>query len=245
MARLDIEADARRALETLQAGGIAILPHSCGYGIFGGTAEAVDLAFRTKQRGGHKRNTLICDVPTRHEIHQTDARTRDMIDAISIDYDLPLAAIAPYRADHPLLRDQPKSLLAGCTAKGNISIFCNAGVLTNALTIQAREAGQVIVGSSANLTGTGQKFRLEDVQAPVRAVADLQIDYGLGRYHFYKRSATIINFVTEEVVRIGACYEQIADILKRHFDWDIPPDPGLETNPSGHLQEFALLGVKD
>ena len=46
--------------------------------------------------------------------------------------------------------------------------------------------------------------------------------------------------MTLEVVRMGACYEQIADILKRHFDWEIPADSGLGENPSGHLQEFAL-----
>ena len=46
-----------------------------------------------------------------------------------------------------------------------------------------------------------------------------------------------------EVLRFGACYELIADILKRHFDWELPPDPGRDANPSGHLQEFALVGV--
>ena len=40
-----------------------------------------------------------------------------------------------------------------------------------------------------------------------------------------------------EVVRIGSCYEVIADVLARHFGVELPPDPGLEALPSGHLRE--------
>jgi len=41
-------------------------------------------------------------------------------------------------------------------------------------------------------------------------------------------------------VRIGSCYELIADVLKRHFDVDLPADPGRKVNPSGHLNEFVF-----
>lgn len=240
MQRLDIPADAARALEVLRRGGCVMLPHVCGYGMFAGTEAAAHRIFATKQRGGHKRNTLLANAELQREIHVLDQRTQNMIEAITIDYDLPLAAIAPYRPDHPVLRGMAGDFLAGSTANGTINLFCNAGALPNELSRQARAVDQLVIGSSANMTGTGQRFRVDDVQPEVRAIADLIIDHGLGRYHWAKRSATIINFATYEVVRIGACYDQIADILKRHFDWQIPPDPGLGENPSGHLQEFAL-----
>ena len=238
--RLDIPGDAARALDVLRGGGTVMLAHLCGYGMFAGTEAAAERIFNTKQRGGHKRNTLLAHVGLQREIHALDARTQNMVEAITVDYDLPLAAIAPYNADHPVLRDLTGTFLAGSTANGTINLFVNAGALANELSRQAHAVNQIILGSSANITGTGQKFRVEDVQPEVRAIADLIIDHGLGRYHHAKRSATIINFATYEVVRIGACYDQIADILKRHFDLDIPPDPGLGENPSGHLQEFAL-----
>lgn len=244
MRRLDIPGDATRALDVLRNGGVVILPHVCGYGIFAGSEDAANLIFNTKQRGGHKRNTLLANADLQRELHVLDQRTQDMIEAITIDYDLPLAAIAPFRADHPLVKDLSAEFLAGSTANGTINLFCNAGTLPVELCRQARAFDQIIIGSSANLTGTGQRFRVSDVQPEVRAIADLIIDYGLGRYHAVKRSATIINFATYEVVRIGACYEQIADILKQHFDWEIPPDPGLTENPSGHLHEFALADFR-
>ena len=53
----------------------------------------------------------------------------------------------------------------------------------------------------------------------------------------------LINFDTLQVVRMGACYELISEILKRWFDVELPQDPGYEALPSGHLDEFALRGV--
>jgi tRNA A37 threonylcarbamoyladenosine synthetase subunit TsaC/SUA5/YrdC len=238
--RPDIAGDAQRALEVLQSGGVVMIPHACGYGMFGGTEESINRISSTKQRAGHKRNTMLCDMETQREVQVLDRRAQDMIEAIAVDYDLPLCTVAPYRTDHPLLKDLSSDLLKGSTANGTINLYCNAGFFPAELCKLARAANQVMFGSSANLTGTGQRFRVSDVQPEVRAIADLIIDYGLCRYHSYKRSATIINFTTLEVVRVGACYEQIADILKRHFDLEVPADPGLNDNPSGHLQEFAL-----
>ena len=245
MQRIDVKADAQKALGVIQSGGIVVFPHDCGYGVVGGTEETTNKIFDTKQRGGHKRNTLVSNLETQRELHDLDQRKQDMIETIAFDHDLPLAAIAPYNPNHPFIKNLSSELLRGSTALGRINLFLNAGNFANELAALAHDAGQILIASSANLTGTGQRFRLADVQEEVRAIADLQIDYGLRKYHTYKRSATIINFATMEVVRMGACYEVIADILKQQFDVDIPPDPGLDKNPSGHLQEFALKGLTE
>ena len=47
----------------------------------------------------------------------------------------------------------------------------------------------------------------------------------------------MIDFRTMEVVRIGSCYEVITEILQRQFGVELPPDPGLDALPSGHLRE--------
>ena len=76
-----------------------------------------------------------------------------------------------------------------------------------------------------------------DIQPEIRACADLVVDYGLQKFHPYKRSSTMIDFTTMEVVRIGSCYELIQQVLSRHFGVELPPDPGLEALPSGHVRE--------
>jgi tRNA A37 threonylcarbamoyladenosine synthetase subunit TsaC/SUA5/YrdC len=153
-----------------------MIPHACGYSMFGGTEEATNRIFLTKQRAGHKRNSLLCDMETQRELQVLDRRAQDMIEAIAVDYDLPLSVIAPYRTDHPLLKNISADLLRGGTANDTINLYCNAGFFPDELCKLARAANQIMFGSSANLTGTGQKFRISDVQPEVRAIADLIID---------------------------------------------------------------------
>jgi hypothetical protein len=99
-----------------------------------------------------------------------------------------------------------------------------------------------LLGSSANLTGTGAKFRVEDIQQPIIDAVDLVVDYGLRKYHHYRRSSTLIDFSKMEVVRIGACYELISDIFANQFGITLPADPGRDVLPSGHLREQVLNG---
>ena len=60
----------------------------------------------------------------------------------------------------------------------------------------------------------------DDIEPEIRAIADVCIDYGLMKYHPYRQSSTLLNLETLEVVRYGSCYEDIRDILKRHFSHD-------------------------
>jgi tRNA A37 threonylcarbamoyladenosine synthetase subunit TsaC/SUA5/YrdC len=240
MTRLNIAADARRAFDLIKDGGIAIWPNDVGYGMVGSTKQALQKIFVTKGRGSHKRNALLCDMITQRSLHDLDARSQDILEAITIDYNLPLGAIGPFRPDHPLLKKVDPDLLEASTANGTIGMLLNAGPIYAELCRLSREEVVPIFGSSANLTGTGPKYRVEDIQPEITSIADIVIDYGLRKYHHYNRSATIIRFPELEVVRIGICYELIADLLQRRFGIELPADPGREVLPSGHLREFEL-----
>jgi len=118
MAVVDIMTDARRVFETLQGGGIAIFPNDVGYALMGGSAAAVRRINQTKGRGGHKRNAFLCGLDTQREMHVLDTRSREIIEALTVDYDLPLGAVAPYDPGHPMLQKVPPDLLACSTANG-------------------------------------------------------------------------------------------------------------------------------
>ncbi len=240
--RLDIAGDARRVIDVVKAGGIALLPNDTGYAMCGASMDPLKKIYDTKQRGGHKRNAMAADLETQRDLHTLSARAQQMVEAIVIDHDLPLGVIGSFRPDHPLLRKLGDEAVRSSTAIGTIATLLNAGPLHAAVCKLSREEVVPLFGSSANLTGTGTKFRVEDVQPEMHAIADIIIDYGLRRYHTYRRAGTLINFDTMEVIRIGACYELIAGVLKRWFDVDLPADPGIDALPSGHLNEFALKG---
>jgi hypothetical protein len=167
-----------------------------------------------------------------------------MIELIAVDYDLPLGPVAPCNFDHPLLANVDPVLLRTSTADNTIAMLLNAGPFWAELTRLSREEVVPIFGSSANLTGSGPKFRVEDIEPEIRAIADITIDYGLRKYHNYQRSGTIIDFRTMTVVRIGIGYELISDILRRNCQIELPVDPGLAALRSGHLNEFGLQPVE-
>jgi tRNA A37 threonylcarbamoyladenosine synthetase subunit TsaC/SUA5/YrdC len=243
MPTLDIAGDARRAIDVVKRGGIALVPQHTGYAMCGAQMEPLQKIFDTKKRGSHKRNAMAADLQTQRDMMTLGKREQEMVEAIVVDYDLPLGVIGPFRPDHPLLRTLGADALKASSAGGTIGNLLNAGPLHRELTRLSREEVVPLFGSSANLSGTGSRFTLEEVQPELRAIADITIDHGLCRYHMYGRSGTLINFQTMEVIRFGACYDLIADVLRRWFRIDMPRDPGMAALPSGHVNEFALKDV--
>ncbi|CAM3911302.1 Sua5/YciO/YrdC/YwlC family protein [Bordetella tumulicola] len=219
----NIAADARRAFTALQQGGIAIFPVDVGYTIAGGSAESLARIFKAKGRAPTKLNAMVGDMTTHRALHVLDERASEMVRCITEGYELPLGAIAPYRPEHPLIQRLDPGALVGSTKDGTVAMLINAGPFHREICKLSREENHPIFGSSANLTNTGTKFRVQDIPAELLDIADVVVDYGLRKYHRYQRSATLINFATLEVVRVGSCYELIADVLARHFDVELPP----------------------
>ncbi len=223
--RPDIPADARRAFDALKAGGIAIFPVDVGYTIAGGSAPSLQRIFQAKGRAPTKLNAMVGDLRIHDELHQLPGRERAMVRCLTEDYDLPLGVIAPYRADHPLIARLDPAALVGSTRDGTVAMLVNAGPFHRELCRLSLEELHPVFGSSANLTNTGTRFRVDDIPADLLDLADVVVDYGLRKYHRYQRSATLIDFRTMAVVRVGSCYELIADVLRRHFGVELPPAP--------------------
>ena len=225
MGMLDIAGDARRAFDVLRSGGIAILPMDVGYSLIGGGEAALARIFETKRRAPSKLNAMVADNEIHREVHQLDRRGFDIVTALTEDHDLPLGAIAPARLDHPRLKAVSPETLARSHRDGTIAMLLNAGPFHAEICRLSREEGHPLFGSSANLSLTGTKFRVEDIEPEIRAIADVVIDHGLRKYHLYKASSTLLDIERMEVVRVGACYELIADVLQRSFAIELPPAP--------------------
>ncbi|MET0455783.1 MAG: Sua5/YciO/YrdC/YwlC family protein [Mycobacterium sp.] len=237
MSRNDIFGDARRIYETVVAGGAVIMPSDIGYGAVASSSDALLRLFRAKQRAPHKRHAMAGDYELHREIHRLGHQEHDMIDAVVLDAGLPLAVVAPYDPSHPVVAAIEPETLQASTVGDTLAILVNGGRLQHAVVRLAHRDGVPLLGSSANLTGTGTKFRVEDIEQPVIDAVDLVVDHGLRKYHLYRRSSTMIDFTTMEVVRIGSCYELISDIFSSQFGITLPADPGLKALPSGHLRE--------
>ena len=225
--RSAIRHDAVRAFDILERGGIAILPMDVGYSLIGGSAAALGRIFKTKRRAQSKLNAMLGDGEIHREVHDLDQRGRDIVRALTEDYDLPLGAIAPCRMDHPLIANLAPISRPRSTKSGTVAMLINAGSFHAEICRLSRERMQPLFGSSANLSLAGTKFRVSDIEPEVRAIADICSDHGLRKYHLYRASSTLLDIRTLEVVRHGACFELIADVLRRHFGVELaPPGPG-------------------
>lgn len=225
MAIIDVEADARRAFEVMKGGGIAILPQSVGYSLIAAHPAPLKRIFDTKRRKPSKLNAMLGNDAMSRELYVLSTRGREVVDAITGVYDLPLGAIAPYRREHPIFRLLDDDMMGRSTRDGTLLMLMNAGPFHAAITRLSLMHRVALFGSSANVSMAGTKFSSDDIEPEIRAIADVSIDYGLMKYHPYQASSTLLNLETFEIVRYGSCYEDIRDILRRHFGHDPGPRP--------------------
>lgn len=223
---IDPDVSATQVLHVLADGGIAVVPLDVAYAVLATHGEAIERIFAAKRRSTTKPNGMMGNWDVFTELHLVGRRERDIVAAVTKDFDLPLSVVAPFRADHPLIRATDPFALERSTKLGTLDLLLNAGPLHQALARQGLERCQPVLGSSANVSLTGSRFRLEDVEREIRAAADIEIDHGLVKYaNDTGISSTIIDLTTFEVHRHGVCFDQIADVLRRWFSIDLAPPP--------------------
>ena len=59
---------------------------------------------------------------------------------------------------------------------------------------------------------------MEDIEPEILDIADIFIDHGLRKYDPYGASSTLLDVTNMVVIRQGACFELIVDVLRRRFD---------------------------
>lgn len=223
---IDPQQDAARVFDVLCNDGIAVIPLDVAYAIFGGTGDAIRRIFEAKGRSFTKPNGMLADYELFCDLHMVGERQKSIVAAVTQDYGLPLSVVAPFRLDHAIFKSVDAFAMERSTKLGTLDLLLNAGPLAGELARLSRERGRPVLGSSANRSLSGSKFRLEEVDAEVRKVAAIEIDYGLCRYANPQAiSSTIIDLATFQVHRYGVCFDQIADILKRWFRIELAPRP--------------------
>ncbi|KAJ5126461.1 hypothetical protein N7448_007240 [Penicillium atrosanguineum] len=143
-----------------------------------------------------------------------------MIRVLHQDLDMSFGVVAPFRSDHPILQNLAPTTIANTTKNNTLAIYISGSSLLTELSRLNDEAGQLMLGSSANLTGTGQNFRVEDVDYEIKAAFGIIVDYGLQRYHIYGgRPSTIIDFENIKVLRMGSTYELLKECMMKYWGW--------------------------
>ncbi|MBS0559881.1 MAG: Sua5/YciO/YrdC/YwlC family protein [Proteobacteria bacterium] len=210
------EADA--AIDAMQAGGCAILPLDVAYAIVGTTEPAIRRIFAAKGRSYEKPSGMFATWEMSREIHVMDADRHAIAQVIVEEYRLPFSIVAPFRADHPLLRAVDPFVLQNSTKAGTLDMLINAGKWHDAVARRALARGIAVFGSSANRSLTGSKYRLADIEPEIREAAAFAIDGGTSRYaNAEGKSSTIVDFREFRLIRRGVCCERLTEIFQDRF----------------------------
>ncbi|KKK24696.1 hypothetical protein ARAM_003768 [Aspergillus rambellii] len=229
----DVKSDALRVFEVLRAGGVALIPTEVGYGLMASSTEAIQKAFAAKKRRPGHAQGIIGSYQLHQQLHVLPDEKMDMIRVLHQDLDLPFGIVAPFRSEHPILQQLTPATLANTTKNETLGIYIGGSSLLIELGRLNDEAGQLMLGSSANLTGTGQKFRVEDIDPEIKEAADIIVDYGLQRYHIYGgRPSSIIDFENMKVLRVGSSYELLRERMSKYWGVDLPEDPMFNVSES-------------
>lgn len=217
----DVKADAARLIETVAKGGVAVFPVDVGYAIVGNAEAAIARVFACKKRSFEKACGMFSNMDMFDNLALVGARERAIVDAITRKHGLPFSVVVPYRTDHAFFSGLTPLTRERSSRGDTIDMLLNAGELHDEIARLAWERGMPVLGSSANTSLTGSKYRLADVEQPVRDEADLLIDYGGTKYsHPAGMGSSIIALPSLKPIRRGIEFDRICDIINTEFGTD-------------------------
>ena len=217
----DVKADAAKLMDTVAKGGVAVFPVDVGYAIVGHKEEAIARIFACKKRSFDKACGMFSNRDMFVNLAAVGPRELAIVDAITQKHGLPFSVVVPYKTDHAFFA-QLTPLTRERSSRGDtIDMLLNAGTLHDEIARLSWERGIPVLGSSANTSLSGSKYRLRDVEQPVRDAAELVIDYGDTKYsHPGGMGSSIIALPSLKPIRKGIAFERICDIIRDEFGID-------------------------
>ncbi|MCC7272894.1 MAG: Sua5/YciO/YrdC/YwlC family protein [Alphaproteobacteria bacterium] len=211
----DVEGDAQRIVDTVAGGGIVVFPVDVGYAVVGNREAAIERIFACKQRSFEKPCGMFSSWKMFQEISTVGERERRLVDTIIHGHGLPLSVVTPYDEAHPFFAGLTPLTRSRSSRAGTIDMLLNAGRLHDAVARLGYERMTPVLGSSANQSLSGSKYRLLDVEAAVREAAALVVDYGATKYsHPDGMGSTIIELPSLRPIRKGIRFDAICDIVR-------------------------------
>ncbi len=205
-----LETDASLVYATLQAGGLALVPTDVGYGLVAMEEPAVRRIYALKGRPASKPCVTVANAAIVAQVAQPiDGATLEWL--AEVTRLSPLAIVA--RLARSALIDAMSPYVRGqATTEETIALFYSAGRLVERVAELALADGKLVLGSSANLSGTGNNYSFAEVPDVMRDGADLALDRGPVWYVNEQRLATtILDLTSGRFLRKGIQYARIAE----------------------------------
>ncbi|KAF4438263.1 hypothetical protein FACUT_5128 [Fusarium acutatum] len=220
----DAKRDALRAFEVLKKGGVIIAPTDVGYGMMAASTDAIKRIFIAKKRKAGHSMGVIGTYNLLKRLYDVPDEKFTIVRTFTEELGLTVAFVAKIKESASELIPNVERVVKN----GTLGFAIGEGPFSRELARLNDENSLVMVGSSANLTDQGQKFRVEDIEPEIIEAADLVVNYGRQKWHLYGRAGTILDLNYERVLRIGANYENVREKLTDLFGWSVPEDPDYD-----------------
>jgi len=199
-----IDADARRMYALLADGGLALARTNTGYGLVAMRSEAVRRIYALKGRAAEKPCVTVGTMAILDDVATgIDPDVRGWLSRAVAQW--PMAVIARMNRRSALLSSWEPFVASQCTKADTIATFFGVGDLIARTATIAYGHGELIVGSSANLAGTGNNYTLDSVPDEIRSAVDMELDYGIAPFTSDRKLASTILDVTREVFQREGC----------------------------------------
>jgi tRNA A37 threonylcarbamoyladenosine synthetase subunit TsaC/SUA5/YrdC len=229
-----LQADVTAMLDTIVAGGVAIVPLDVAYAVNSATSDGIKRIFDAKNRSYEKPSGMFANYQMSRDIHLMDDWKHDLVETIIEKENIPFSVVAPFDEGHEFFSKIEPFVLQSSSMAGTLDMLLNAGQFHNEVARQAWERGVPVFGSSANTSLAGSKYRYEDIEEPVRNAASIHFDYGLSKYaNPAGRSSTIIDFRDFTVIRVGVIFDRVRETFKKYGNVDLI----INENTAGHWDE--------
>ncbi len=205
-----IEIHANRLYTLLAGGGLALARTDTGYGLVAMKSDAVRRIYELKGRPAHKPCVTVGTMTILADVAAGIAKDTGTWLAGAVSR-WPLAVIARTNQRSALLASFEPFVASQCTKGDSIATFFGVGEVISRAANLASQNGQLIVGSSANLSGTGNNYSLDAVPESIRSAVDLEIDYGRDLRSDEKLASTILDLTTETFLRQGVAFAAVRE----------------------------------
>lgn len=212
-----IDFDATRLYSLLADGGLALARTSTGYGLVAMRSDAVRRIYELKGRSAEKPCVTVGTMAILDDVARPlDQGTRAWVSEAVARW--PMALIATMNPRSRLLSSWEPYVAAQCTKGDTIATFFGVGDLIARAASLALGNGQLLVGSSANLAGTGNNYTIDAVPDVIRRAVDLELDYGEAPFTSEAKLASTILDLTRGGVfqRRGVAFDEVERSWNRH-----------------------------
>lgn len=200
---------AEKVLDVIEDGGLALVPFDVAYAFLAGALEPLKRIYKLKLRPASKACPILASWEHFADIASASPDEIRRIKRV-VDAGLPVGVLAKPNWESTVAQAIPEDCVDLLERDGKIGLFLNMGGMSAGLLEAADARGLRIFGSSANISGMGNSFTLDEVPASILDSTDLVCDAGRCTYASSERMATtIVELDTGEIVRAGILHEEI------------------------------------